>query len=543
MEDWQRRTLLYVGTVFGAIAVFSVPYHYGMVLLEGDEGRRFIQSMQVVVETFTATGYGSDSPWETTAMNLLVIVMDITGVALVFLALPVFAFPLLQDALSTTVPTRLENATDHVVICTYTARAESLIDALTARDIDYVLVEPDRERARELYESGYRIIAADPESADGLEAARVADARALVADVSDEVDTSIVLAAREIGDDVTVVSVVEEPDSERYHRLAGADIVVSPRPLLGRSLASKATGAVTAELDDAVEIGDDFEMAELAVRRGSRLAGATLADSGIRERTGANVVGAWFDGEFRSPVDPEETLTDGTVLLVAGEADQLAALRSLVRSPVRRVERGEVVVVGHGEVGRTVAAALESAGIEHTVVDVEAGDGVDVVGDATEPETLRAAGIGGARSAILALPDDTVAEFATLVADDLAPGTELIARVESTDSVTKMYRAGADYVLALSRVTGRMVASGLLDDEGLTPELQIELVRTTAPGLAGTSLADADVRARTGCTVVAAERDGRLLTDVGADFVVDADDTLIVAGSDEGIGRFNELVG
>ncbi|PSQ34408.1 metal transporter, partial [Halobacteriales archaeon QS_9_70_65] len=195
MEDWQRRTLLYVGTVFGAIAVFSVPYHYGMILLEGDEGRQFVQSVQVVVETFTATGYGSDSPWETTAMNLLVIVMDITGVALVFLALPVFAFPLLQDALSTTVPTRLEEATDHVVICTYTARAESLIDALTVRDVDYVLVEPDRERARELYESGYRVIAADPESADGLEAARVADARALVADVSDEVDTSIVLAA------------------------------------------------------------------------------------------------------------------------------------------------------------------------------------------------------------------------------------------------------------------------------------------------------------------------------------------------------------
>jgi len=543
MKDWQRRTLLYIGTVFGAIAVFSVPYHYGMVLLEGDEGRRFVQSVQAVVETFTATGYGSDSPWETTAMNLLVIVMNVIGVALVFLALPVFAFPLLQDALSTTVPTRLEEATDHVVICTYTARAESLIDALTVRDVDYVLVEFDRERARELYESGYRVIAADPESADGLEAARVADARALVADVSDEVDTSIVLAAREIGDDVTVVSVVEEPDSERYHRLAGADIVVSPRPLLGRSLASKVTGAVTAELNDAVEIGDDFEMAELAVRRGSRLAGATLADSGIRERTGANVVGAWFNGEFRSPVDPDERLTDGTVLLVAGEADQLAALRSLVRSPVRRVERGEVVVVGYGEVGRTIAAALESAGIEHTIVDVEAGDGVDVVGDATEPETLRAAGIGDARSAILALPDDTVAEFATLVADDLAPGTELIARVESTDSVTKMYRAGADYVLALSRITGRMVASGLLDDEVLTPELQIELVRTTAPGLAGTSLADTDVRTRTGCTVVAAERDGRLLTDVGADFAVAEDDTLIVAGSDEGIGRFNELVG
>ena len=541
MSNWQRRAVLYLGTVFGAMVLFSVPYHYGMVHLEGEEGRLYVESLQHVVETFTATGYGSDSPWSTVTMNLFVIVMDLVGVAVVFLALPVFAFPLVRDALSTTVPTSLEDATDHVVICTYTLRAESLIGELTSRGVPYVIVEPDREQALDLHEDSYEVIQADPESAAGLRNARVSHARAVVADVSDEVDTSIVLTAREIADDITVVSVVEEPERERYHRLAGADVVLSPRPLLGRSLASKVTGAVTANLDDAVEIGEEFEIAELAVQRGSRLAGSTLAESGIRERTGANVIGAWFEGEFRSSIDPDETLTDGSVLLVSGESDQLSGLRSLVRSPVRRVERGEVVVVGHGEVGRTITDVLETAGVEYTVVDLEDTEGIDVAGDAAEPETLRRAGIEEARSAVLALPDDTVAEFTTLVVDDLSPGTEVVARVESAQNVTKMYRAGADYVLALSTVTGRMVASALLEEQVLTPELQIELVRTSAPGLDGTSLAAADLRSETGCTVVAAERDGELNTDVGPEFVVDADDTLIVAGTDDGINRFREL--
>jgi Trk K+ transport system NAD-binding subunit len=543
MSNWQRRGLLYLGTVFGTMVLFSVPYHYGMVHLEGEEGRLYVESLQHVVETFTATGYGSDSPWSTVTMNLFVVVMDLVGVAVVFLALPVFAFPLVRDALSTTVPTNLEEATDHVVICTYTSRAESLVGELASRDVPYVIVEPDREQALDLHEDGYEVINADPESAAGLRNARAEHARALVADVSDEVDTSIVLAAREMADDITVVSVVEEPERERYHRLAGADIVLSPRPLLGQSLASKVTGAVTADLDDAVEIGEAFEIAELAVQRGSRLAGSTLADSGIRERTGANVIGAWFEGEFRSSVGPDETLTDGTVLLVSGESDQLSELRSLVRSPVRRVERGEVAVVGYGEVGRTIADVLGRAGVEHTVIDLEDREDVDVVGDAAEPETLERAGIEDARSAVLALPDDTVAEFATLVIDDLSPGTEVVARVESAQNVTKMYRAGADYVLALSTVTGRMVASALLEEQVLTPDLQIELVRTSAPGLDGTSLAAADLRSETGCTVVAAERNGNLKTDVGPEFVVDADDTLIVAGTDDGIDRFRELAG
>jgi Trk K+ transport system NAD-binding subunit len=543
MSNWQRRALLYLGTVFGTMVLFSVPYHYGMIHLEGEEGRLYVESLQHVVETFTATGYGSDSPWSTVTMNLFVVVMDLVGVAVVFLALPVFAFPLVRDALSTTVPTNLEEATDHVVICTYTSRAESLIGELASRDVPYVIVEPDREQALDLHEDGYEVINADPESAAGLRNARAEHARALVADVSDEVDTSIVLTAREMADDITVVSVVKEPERERYHRLAGADIVLSPRPLLGQSLASKVTGAVTADLDDAVEIGEAFEIAELAVQRGSRLAGSTLADSGIRERTGANVIGAWFEGEFRSSVGPDETLTDGTVLLVSGESDQLSELRSLVRSPVRRVERGEVAVVGYGEVGRTIADVLGRAGVEHTVIDLEDREDVDVVGDAAEPETLERAGIEDARSAVLALPDDTVAEFATLVIDDLSPGTEVVARVESAQNVTKMYRAGADYVLALSTVTGRMVASALLEEQVLTPDLQVELVRTSAPGLDGTSLAAADLRSETGCTVVAAERNGNLKTDVGPEFVVDADDTLIVAGTDDGIDRFRELAG
>jgi Trk K+ transport system NAD-binding subunit len=543
MNNWQRRAVLYLGTVFGAMVLFSVPYHYGMVHLEGEEGRLYVESLQHVVETFTATGYGSDSPWSTVTMNLFVVVMDLVGVAVVFLALPVFAFPLVRDALSTTVPTNLEEATDHVVICTYTSRAESLVGELASRDVPYVIVEPDREQALDLHEDGYEVINADPESAAGLRNARAEHARALVADVSDEVDTSIVLTAREMADDITVVSVVEEPERERYHRLAGADIVVSPRPLLGRSLASKVTGAVTADLDDAVEIGEEFEIAELAVQRGSRLAGSTLAESGIRERTGANVIGAWFEGEFRSSLDPDETITDGTVLLVTGEGDQLAALRSLARSPVRRVERGEVVVLGYGEVGRTVADVLGTAGVEHTVIDLEDDAGVDVVGDGAEPATLQQAGIEEARSAVLALPDDTVAEFTTLVIDDLAPDTEVVARVESSQNVTKMYRAGADYVLALSTVTGRMVASALLEEQVLTPELQIELVRMSAPGLDGAVLAEADIRSRTGCTVVAAERNGELLTDIGAEFVIDGEDTLIVAGTDQGIKRFRELAG
>jgi len=150
-----------------------------------------------------------------------------------------------------------------------------------------------------LYEAGRTVIRADPESTEGLAAANLPDARALVTDVSDQVDASIVLAAKELSPEVRVISVVEDPERERYHRLAGADEVLSPRSLLGESLAAKVTTALQTDLGEAVAIGDSLQLAEVSVpRTGSSLAGSTLAESRIGERAGVNVIGAWFNGEF-----------------------------------------------------------------------------------------------------------------------------------------------------------------------------------------------------------------------------------------------------
>ncbi len=541
MEKWRRRTVYYTLVLFGSILLYAVLYQNGMRVYEG-ERLSFLHSFRIVVETYTTTGFGSDAPWQTATMNLLVTVMNLTGVFLIFLALPVLAFPLLEDVLSTTVPRSVgDDLEGHVVVCTYTTRADALIEELDSWDVDHVIVEPDRERSVELYESGYSVIHEDPESVAALERANLAGARALVADVSDQVDASIVLAAQEVAEDVPVVSVVEEPDRTAYHRLAGADDVLSPRPLLGRSLASKVTTSVTTDLDDVIELGDEFEIVELPIQRQSRLAGQTLAESGIRETAGVNVIGAWFRGEFETPPDPEATITNGTVLLATGQERQLQEVEELTRSAVRRFERGSTVVVGHGQVGQTITGALDDADIPYTVVDQVDGDGVDVVGDATDPETLRALDIEDANSVVLALPDDTTAEFATLVARELNPQAEIVARAEEAQSSPKMYRAGADYVLSLATVSGRMIASTILEDEDvLSLDSQVEVVRTTVPELVGQTLAEARVRSRTGCTVVAIERDGELVTGIGPDVRVQADDALVVAGTDEGIRQFNE---
>jgi Trk K+ transport system NAD-binding subunit len=544
MGKWQRRTAYYLVVLTGLMFGYALVYQWGMINLEDAVGTRrtFLHALQVVVETFTTTGFGSDAPWDSTFMNVLVILMDTTGTLLIFLALPVLLFPALEDTLSTTVPTAVpEDLSDHVVIATFSPRADTLIEELDSRSVEYVLVEPDTDRAKSLYEEEYTVIEADPEDEASLRNANLANARAMVADVSDKVDTSIVLTARGISEDVRVISVVEEPESTGYHELAGADEVLSPRPLLGERLAEVASTGVTTELGDGIEVGEDFEIAELLVHHGSPLTGMKLAESNLRERTGANVIGAWFRGDFESPVTPQTELQPGTVLLVTGREDQINQLEELPESTVREFKSGKTLVLGYGEVGKAVARAFDHEDQDYTVLDHRDEDAVDVVGEAHDTEALRAAGIETARSVILAIPNDTEAEFATLVIRDTNPDIDVAARTESAESVQKMYRAGANYVLSLAQVTGRMTASAVLEDEQvIATDRQVKILETTAPALAGQTLAEARVRERTGCTVVAIERNGDVFTDLGPEFRVEAGDELVVAGTDEGTSRFTE---
>jgi len=548
MDRVKRRAIYYVLFIAVLILVMSVAYDYAMKALEPgpyppeDVEISIFHSIQVVVETFTATGYGSDSPWASPGANLLVILLDLTGVALFFLALPAVLVPLFQDALSRSPPTEIEEGlTDHVIICTYTSRAEILIDELETSGIDYVLVEPNPDTALELDQDGYSVVNADPESVTDLLRANIGEARALVADVSDRTDASIVLAAKEAAEETRVISVVEEPDQEPYHRLAGADTVLTPRRLLGSGLAGKVTAGLSSDVGDGIEIGEEFDVMEIPIRQGSDIEGRTLADADLRSRFGVNVVGAWYRGEFETPPPPDRRIDRGTVLLAAGTPENLDALASEARASARRFQRGETVVVGHGEVGRTVTDALAAAELPYTVVDTDDRPDVDIVGDSTDPETLRAAGVPDASTVVLAIPDDTATEFTTLVVRDLTESAEIIARADDVGSIRKMYRAGADYVLSLATVSGRSIASEIIEtEEILSAGSKINVIRTAAPGITGQTLAGARIRERTGCTVVAVERDGGLRTALEPTFRLQRGDQLVVAGTDAGTGQFVE---
>lgn len=544
MSKRTRRIAGFLALVALTVVALTVTYNVGMAVWE-DRHQPLYRSFQVVVQSLTTTGYGEDAPWQSPYMNGLVVVTQLTGIALIFAAVDLFAVPWLRTRLTPSVPDALPGLESHVVICGHTSRTDTFIEELDARDQGYVLVERSEGTAARLHEAGFAVIHGNPETAETLERAGLATARALVVDVADDVNATIVLTAREIDAEVDVITLIEDEALSRYHRMAGADTVLSPRQLLGRTLAGQIPTAVTASVGEGVSLGKDFELAELALDEGSVLHEQSLAGASVRQRFGVNVIGAWIQGDFETPVDPTTVLTRGTRLLVAGRPDRLDELREATASTVRRLSPQRTILAGCGDSGRAAYEALRDTGSELTVVDLVDNDGVDVVGDACDPDVLDRAGIRDATAVIFALEDDTTAIFATLVARDLNPDARIVVRANDEEDVPKLYRAGADYVQSLATISGRMIASTIFEDESvLTYGMSIRVAQISAPGLGGRTIGEAGVRTETGCTVVAVDRGGTKITDFDPDtFVIEEDDDVVIAGTDEAVTRFEQKFG
>lgn len=536
-EDLSRRQRLLLAYVFGLVCVvlfYTVVYNTGMRTLEGDSHSLF-RSFQTVVETMTTTGYGADSPWTTPWMNVLVVTMQLSGIAIGFFTLRVLVIPLFERT-SLDLDDRLTAKDDHVVIGEYRRDSGVLLDELERLGIDYVLIDSEEEEAKRLSDDGYQAINGDPETVETLERASIHEADLLVTDAGDR-NASIALSALDLNADLRVASLTESTRRNAALERIGVDSVISPHVLIGRRLAHKATTSVS--FPEGTALGEDVEIREVLVRRGSPLRGTAVRDTPFFDHPNLTLVAGWFDGDLRLPPDPTDRLMSNTVLLLAGPKEAIDDVQTELSGTGLRTTRdhSSVVVAGAGEGGRAVVDTLPED-VSTTTVDVEDYEGVDVVGDVGDPETLSAAGIEDATALVVTVDDDATALLTIALARSLSDDIEILARVTDEDKVRTAFAGGADYVLSIQQATARLLAREVYGEDVISPVSQIRLIRTDAAPFAGQSIDEANEGSETGWVIVGLERDGEYKTDETTP--INEDDTVLVAGTDAMIREFEE---
>ncbi|MDJ1430546.1 NAD-binding protein [Halostagnicola sp. A-GB9-2] len=542
MLNLRRRLGIYVGSLLVFLVAYTAAYRFGMASIEG-EPRNWVQAFEIVVQSMTTTGYGQDAPWQTLEMTALMILIQITGIAYIFVAFPVLVVPWVADLIEPTPPRQIDEVEDHVIIVGYTELYQSLIEALESGETPYVIVDPSSDRAQRLHERGYTVLYGDPSSEETLDNARVDAAETVLVDASADEYIRVVLAAKERDIEASILALVTDPSRAQYLRYAGADEVLSPKHRLGKSLGDKVRNVIELP-EDTFERGEELEIIELPVGPDGDLYGETLDASRRLERIGVTVLGAWVRGDFLASLPADVHADENTTLLVVGNSDDLETAEEIVGSTSYRYNtvRGPVVIVGAGIVGRTAMGTLERAGVETRLVDQEDGPFVDVVGDATTVETLTEANIEDAKTMLVALDDDDDAILTTLVARSLTDQLELIVASDREESVSRLQTAGADDVLSLPNVAGRMITLRVFDREIMTLGERVTLTRIETSTLETDELEQLDpeaFRARTNCSIVALEDEGELVTHI-EDRSLERIDALVIAGTETAVADLLE---
>jgi Trk K+ transport system NAD-binding subunit len=541
-----RRHLLFLVVVAVPALVLGTAllYMLGMAHLEGRE-RGFWDSLAWAAETLTTTGYGADSHWSHPLMVVYVVAVQFAGVFLVFLLVPIYLIPFLEERFETRLPTEVEgDLAGHVVIYRYGAAVESLLGELAAAQLTTVVLEPDEAVARRLLEPApRRLRIVHRELDDGaLRAARLERARALIANGTDDENAALILSARQLGFQGLILALVEEPYHRRPIELAGANATFTPRHMLGAALAAQASHRISPRVSGVQSLGRNLEVAEMQVRPQSALAGKTLEEAEIGARTGATIIGQWKGGDLELAGAGARIEPRGKLVAV-GSHESIDRLSELAEGAVASRRHGHFVVGGGGEVGRKVAELLRTVGESVHLIDRRAGPEVDQVGDVLDLRVLEAAGVRNAQAVILALDTDSSTLFASVILRDLAPEVPVIARVNHSENVERIHRAGAYFALSISQVSGQMLAKKLLGQEAVTLDPQLKVLKVASAALTGHHPADLHIRERTGCSVVAVERGEEVLVDLGPAFRFAADDTVYVCGSTAGVRRFSEVFG
>ena len=246
--------------------------------------------------------------------------------------------------------------------------------------------------------------------------------------------------------------------------------------------------------------------------------------------------------------------------VVSGELSGLYKRRA-VHKAIEQLN-GHYIICGYGRVGEAVAREFNANGVPFVVVEKDESvvqrsveSGIPILhGDATDDEILEEAGIRKARGLVAAAGSDADNIFVILSARVMCSDLVIVGRANSEESLKKVKKAGADHVVSPYSIGGRKMATLLMKPlvsdylEVVTGSGEVEFrveefALNDTCEIVGRSIAELEVRKRTGATILAVRHgdSGLFDTNPKPTLVLGDSDVIIAIGTPADIVGLEEL--
>lgn len=514
-QDRHSRTnvyalLRYLALLAAMITLYSILFHFIMAY-EGRE-ESWVTGFYWTLTVMSTLGFG-DITFKSDLGRIFSSIVLLSGIIFMLVILPftfinLFYAPWLRAQEAARAPRSLpDTVKGHVILTQYDAVTMALIERLKQFHHRYVVLTPELEDALRLHDLGVKVVRGDLDNPETYRRVHVEQAALVVTTANDRLNTNVAFTVREVSESVPIIATANAAASVDILELAGCNHVLQLGEMMGQALVRRVTGGdarahVIGRLNGLV-------IAE-ATARNSPLVGQTLAESRLRDRVGVTVLGVWERGQFQL-ARPTTRIEPGTVLVLAGSEQQIEHYNALLCT--EPPSREPVVIIGGGRVGRAAGRALAERGMDYRIVELLPERVRDpakyVLGDAANLEVLIAAGIRKTPAVLVTTHDDDTNIYLTIYCRRLRPDVQIISRARLERNVATLHRAGADFVLSYASMGASTIMNLLNRDSILMVTEGLDVFEVETPeSLVGKTIAEANIRQLTDCTVVALEQDG-----------------------------------
>lgn len=332
-----RLALRRVQSAVLALVVITVVGIFGYVVFEGWS---FTDALYMTVITLTTVGYREVRALDTSG-QLWTMLLLITGVGTLFYA-AVSSVELVVEGTvrgyfgRRRVQAAISRLDGHYILCGYGRVGKQVAREFAADDVPFVVVEQDHDVMEECLAEGNLALLGEASDDEVLQEAGILRAGGLIAAVDSDADNVfVVLSARKLNPKLHIVARASSEESAAKLEMAGADRTLSPYAVGGRRLASLATQPLVVDFLDVVtrgEKGIEFRLEVFFVPEDATIAGRTIGELEIGERTGAIVLAIrTTEGTFDTTPLADVRLRAGDTLIVLGSRGQTERLEHLMR--------------------------------------------------------------------------------------------------------------------------------------------------------------------------------------------------------------------
>lgn len=301
-------------------------------------GFGLLDALYQTVTTITTVGFREVHPLDSSG-QIFTIVLILCGFGTALYAFGLVLETLLEGHLQQHLERRkmereIGRTNGHVIVCGFGRSGRAAADYVASEGQQLVVVDRDPERVRT---APYPSVIGDVTDDEVLIAAGIERAQALIAALDDDADNVYVtLSSRALRPDLVIIARARAESAKAKLIRAGADRAVNPQLNGGRRMGGFALSPHVAEFLDVVMHDEtlDYRIEQFELRESAPAARKTLAQIDIQSSAGAKLLAVRsVGGRFLTDPSADTLLEPQTVLIVLGNAAQLAAVRQLMSAP------------------------------------------------------------------------------------------------------------------------------------------------------------------------------------------------------------------